>query len=136
MPSRAYGLLAAAIVALAAVAIVGLVQSESDADACRDAAADVLLVRQGQLDRARLDPAVARLRKGCRDSDAPAQAAVNLLGIGRRSQALALAREVVDAEPENYRGWLIVAATLPKGQRDRIRQARARARALNPLLPR
>ncbi len=136
MPGRAYAAVAAAIVALAAVAIAFLVTTERDARECRDAARDILLVRQGRLDDSRLRPAVARLGEGCTDSDAPAQAAVNLIGMKRRGAALALARDVVRDEPENYRTWLILSAALPPGRRTEIQSARARARELNPALPR
>ena len=136
MPSRAYAAVAVAIVALAAVAITVLVRTESAAAECRDAAADILLVRQGKIAQSNVDPAVRRLRDGCTDSDAPAQAAVNLAGIKRRGQAVALAREVTRAEPDNYRGWLILSAVLGPQDRAEARRARARARALNPLLPR
>ena len=136
MPGRAHAAVAVAVVLVAAVAITFLVRTESDAASCRDAAADILLVRQGKLSDARLAPAYARLREGCTDSDAPAQAAANLVGLRRPAQARALARDVVSAEPHNYRGWLILSATLPADQRSRIREARERAHALNPALPR
>lgn len=136
MSSRAYGVVAVLIVALAAVAITVLIRTDSGASACRDAAADILLVRQGRIAQSNVDPAVRRLRQGCSDSDAPAQAAVNLAGIKRRGQAVTLAREVVRAEPDNYRGWLILSAVLGPDRRSEARQARARARTLNPVLPR
>ena len=136
MPGRAYAAVAAAVVVLAAVAITVLVRTESDAASCRDAAREVLLVRQGKVADRRLQPAVARLREGCTDSDAPAQAAVNLIGMKRTPQALALARQVVDEEPENYRGWLILSAAVAPSDRAESRRARERARQLNPVLPR
>ncbi len=136
MSRRAHAAVAVAVVAVAAVAITVLMRIEDDASSCRDAARDVLLVRQGKADQARLSPAVDRLGQGCTDADAPAQAAVNLIGMKRRGQALPLARDVVREEPQNYRGWLVLAAALPPDQASRARAARERARALNPALPR
>lgn len=136
MSRRAHAALAVAVVVVAAVAITVLVRTEGDASSCRDAARDILLVRQGKLDRDRLDPAVERLQDGCADSDAPAQAAVNLIGMKRQTQALSLARDVTREEPNNYRGWLILSAALPPSERDEAERARDRAHALNPVLPR
>ena len=94
-------------------------------------------MRQGKIAQATSIRPCARLRDGCTDSDAPAQAAVNLVGMKRRGQAVALARDVARDEPDNYRGWLILSAVLgPRGPRREAGSARARARALNPVAPR
>ena len=112
-------LLIAACLAGAVVAIA----ERRDLTRCDDARADVF--RTGGADAAAIDA----IREHCRGTGALLAAAGALRSQGRTDQALVLAREAVEAEPDNALAWRGVLALASGEEAD---EAEARLEELDP----
>ena len=86
-----------AIVVVCCAAIAGLATRLREHDRCQSA-------------QTTLNPAT--LTSDCRDPDAIASASALLLSAGERDQALRLARESVQREPDSFVGWVAMALAL------------------------
>ena len=100
-----------------------------DADRCEDARRDVFAVAAGQAPRAGEAQAIERIREHCRGTGAILAVAGALRSQGRERQALVLAREAVDAEPDNALAWR---AVLVLASGDEAAEAESRLRELDP----
>jgi Tetratricopeptide repeat len=92
-------------------------------DRCADARNRIVETRGAQTD------AIDTLRSDCRGTQARIDAAGALRAAGRPDQALVLAREAVEEEPDNPRAWRAVSVLATGSERS---AARARLRELDP----
>ena len=132
MPARiALGLLVVAVVAWLAL---GLRSATLEADAAGLVGSSPATASPERLAEAR----DAYLRAAERNPDTGPE--VRAAGIanftGKPRDGLAILRGVVDREPENFDAWLLIASAAEGIDPSLAARARARARALNPLLPR
>jgi Flp pilus assembly protein TadD len=124
------------VLAVAALVVVALlVVSRSGYDACQDARRDVIAAATGTLDADRQAPAIEAVRDHCRGADALVQVAGLLFQQGKVDVAERLAREAVDAEPENALAWRALAATAAERDPATARRAARRQLELSPLDP-
>ncbi len=100
-----------------------------DHDRCEDARRTVFAVALGDRPRQEEGPAIRRIRADCRGTTATLAVAGALHAQGRDAQALPLAREAVDAEPDNPAAWRGLAAVASGSE---AREAERRLRSLNP----
>ncbi|HWV85232.1 MAG TPA: tetratricopeptide repeat protein [Capillimicrobium sp.] len=129
-------MIARIVLAVAALGVVALLAlSRHGYDACQDARRDVLAAATGALPADRQDPAIAAVRDHCRGTDALVQVAGLLYQQGRLDIAERVAREAVDAEPENALAWRALAATAAERDPATARRAASRQLELSPLDP-
>jgi Flp pilus assembly protein TadD len=95
---------------------------------CEDARAQIF---RAVLTGAPTAKAIAQIRSSCRGTTAKLAVAGALTAAGDRAQALPLAREAAEAEPENPAAWRALAAVASGTE---SREAERRLRALNPSL--
>jgi hypothetical protein len=116
------------LIVLVSLAVAGAFALELRADGrCQDARQEV--VRTGGADAQALDT----LRETCRGTQSLIDAAGALRANDRDAQALELAREAVEEEPDNARAWRAVAALSTGAERSSARERLARLdpRSLN-----
>lgn len=109
------------LVSLAAAAAFALEQRQERR--CADARDRIVESRGAQAG------AIETLRDDCRGTQAKIDAAGALRAAGRSDQALELAREAVDDEPDNARAWRAVSVLASGAERS---SARERLRELDP----
>lgn len=125
MPLRV--LLSAACLAAA----VAFALTLADERRCEDARGTVFAAMFGDREAARGEAAaIATARETCRGTTALLAVAGALHGRGRDAQALPLARDAVEAEPDNPAGWRALAAV---ASGDEAREAESRLSRLDPL---
>ena len=100
-----------------------------DHERCEDARATVFAIALGDRSQREEAAAIADIRDDCRGTTAILAAAGALHAQGRDAQALPLAREAVDAEPDNPAAWRALAAVASGAE---AREAERRLRSLNP----
>jgi len=124
------------VLAVAAlVVVVLLVVSRTGYDACQDARRDVIAAATGAAPAGGQASAIEAVRDHCRGADALVQVAGLLFQQGRAEVAERLAREAVDAEPENALAWRALAATAAERDPATARRAARRQLELSPLDP-
>ncbi|MBX5442386.1 MAG: tetratricopeptide repeat protein [Solirubrobacteraceae bacterium] len=129
-------MIARIVLAAAALAVVALLAvSRHGYDACQDARRDVIAAAIGAIPADRQDPAIAAVREHCRGAERLVEVAGLLYQQGRVDVAERLAREAVDAEPENALAWRALAATAAERDPATARQAARRQLELSPLDP-
>ena len=126
MLGRVRIVLALACMVVAVAAIVTLADHRS----CEDARRDLFSAAFADGGATDVDGAVADIRQHCRGTTGQLAAAGALRGLGERDQALRLAREAAEDEPDNPAAWRAVEA-LASGA-----EAREAARRLADLDPR
>ena len=118
------------IVVLACVAgVIVALGERRDVDRCDEARREVFAVAAGKVPRAGETQAIERIREHCRGTGAILAVAGALRSQGRERQALVLAREAVDAEPDNALAWR---AVLVLASGDEASEAESRLRELDP----
>lgn len=119
-------------IALASLAVaVAFALTLRDHERCEDARATVFSTTFGREPAERQPQAIAAVREHCRGTTALLSVAGALTAQGRRAQALPLAREAVEAEPDNPAAWRALAAV---ASGEEARTADRRLRVLNPSL--
>jgi tetratricopeptide (TPR) repeat protein len=121
--------LAAAALAVVAASFLGA--RLHDHDVCQGAREELFVLaaaREGDP-----EPAVRRVRESCRGTTALAAAATAVERTGRPREALALAREATDREPENAATWRALAEVAEGLSPGDAREARERLAELDPL---
>ncbi len=120
------------LIALASVAAaIAFALQLRDHDRCEQARAKVFATALGRAPAAEQPAAIERVRDSCRGTTALLSVAGALNAQGRGAQALPLAREAAEAEPDNPAAWRALAAV---ASGDEARAASRRLRALNPSL--
>jgi hypothetical protein len=118
------------VLAIACLAVaVAAVLTYADHRTCEDARGDLFAASLGQRPAQGVDAAVADIREHCRGTAGTLAAAGALRALGRRDQALRLAREAAAEEPDNPAAWRAVAATASGSE---ARSAERRLAALDP----
>ncbi len=119
-----------ALASLAAAVAFALTLAEHDR--CEDARATVFAAVLGKAPPGTdLPAAVGEVREHCRGTTAQLAVAGALTAQGDRAQALPLAREAAEAEPDNPAAWRALAAAASGAE---AREAERRLRVLNPSL--
>jgi len=135
--------LTSAVRAAVVVAAIGagylLLEARASDDACLEAGDRVFATSGGFEPLSGLDPAIDDLRRECDGATDLLAAAETIRQASVRRPALAplaveLAREGTGIEPDNYIGWVTLAAALARTDADAAREPFARARELNPRL--
>ena len=115
-------------VALSIAVVAVLVVRLSDTRSCVSARQDVFAAVTGKA-AGDLESDVETIKDKCEGSQALVATAGALTTAGKREEALVLAYEATERDPESFQAWRAVAA-LATGVD--ATQARERARALNP----
>ena len=113
---------------MAAAAVFAL--ERRDLSRCEDARRTVFAVTLGRAPASAQPAALRAIRDACRGTTATLAAVGALERQGRRAQALPLAREAVEAEPDNPAGWRALAAVASGAE---LRAAERRLGVLDPL---
>lgn len=121
-------LLAAAAVVVAAVLALQLDERQG----CRDGRHDLVVAALRKAPPAEQDAAVRAVRDRCPGVAGLRDASRALLLAGRRPEALRIAREMVDREPDNPVSWRALVDATRASTREG-RKARAKLRALDPV---
>ena len=120
-----------ALICLAGAAAAAL--TWRDHERCQDATATVFAAALGTQSRAAEAGAIQTIRDDCRGTGPQLAVAGALHSQGRDAQALPLARDAVDAEPDNPAAWRALAAVASGAEG---READRRLRSLNPRIGR
>ena len=118
-----------ALASLAAAAAFALTLAEHDR--CEDARATVFATVLGKAPKGGQPQAIEDVRSHCRGTSAQLAVAGALTAAGDRAQALPLAREAAEAEPDNPAAWRALAAVASGAE---AREASRRLEDLNPSL--
>ena len=116
-----------------------LLSAKASDDACADASERVFATSGGFAPLSGLDPALDDVRRDCEGATGLLAAAETIRQASVQRPALApvavqVAREGTREEPDNYVGWVTLAAALARTDVDAARAPFARAKELNPRL--
>jgi hypothetical protein len=117
--------------ALAVVVAAFLGARLHDHDRCEDARTEVFAFGLGR--GGDLDAAIERIRQSCRGTAGLVGAAAALARTDRRAEALALAREATEREPESAEAWRTLARVARGHAPAEARAAERRLAELDPL---
>jgi hypothetical protein len=123
------------LAALAAVVVVLLVLTRQDYDACQTARRDVIATSAGLLPASQQEAAIQGVRHDCRGADQLVNVAGVLFQEKKTQQAMRVAQEAVDEEPENALAWRALAATSAQIDPAIAQRAARRQLELSPLDP-
>jgi hypothetical protein len=114
-----------------------LVLSFRSIELADDGAAVLAKAQRGHATREEVSRGLSSLRRAERfsaDHEPLFNEAFLLGAVGRQREAIHFANRLVDKEPANLEGWVVVyLGSLELGDRERAADARRRVRALNPM---